>query len=94
MTDDDIPRPTVPAWLVALLALLCAPLAAMPWLISNFPPLPEARLLLTGYPAAVVLGALCAAVCWRRRRVELTWILVAVIILMHLAMWLTTAPWI
>ncbi|MDE6120393.1 MAG: hypothetical protein K2F63_01240 [Muribaculaceae bacterium] len=97
MSYDELPDRPVPLWLKALIIISMLPLCAFPWLLSAMPEgagtyMPRAdsldsmRNLLIAYPFFVLAAGLCA---WKAygRRPELTWIMLAVIILIHAGIW-------
>lgn len=77
---------TRPWWIALIAALAVAAGVAAPLLIAASAPdsaiagTPQAGLLLKLFPAYAVAAGLCAWLCWPRRK-ELTWILLAILIL-------------
>ena len=80
-----------PIWAAAVAVAACLPLLAMPWLLAASAPDSANKVFLSLYPLAVVGGAYLA---WRSmpERPEVYWILIAVIILIHISMWLLVDP--
>lgn len=76
-----------PIW-VAIVAIACIlPLGLYPAVIGRVAP--ESALLVKLYPAYVLASGWLAWLCWPRRR-EMYWILLALLLLSHVAMWLLT----
>ncbi|MBD5182271.1 MAG: hypothetical protein HDS99_00575 [Bacteroidales bacterium] len=92
MSVEDIPRNPIPwyFWLVTVLCVL--PLGAYPVMIADLQPDSPARTFVLLYPAYVVVSAVCALICYGRRP-EVSWVLLALMVLTHIAMWiLVTDP--
>lgn len=73
-----------PWWFIAVCVVVCLPLLFIPFM----PQMEEVKVrlgaLMTWYPVYVCCGALCAALCYVRRR-ELAWILIGLVVLSHVA---------
>lgn len=82
--------PPIPIRIKALIVLCALPLLGLPWLISS-PGSAEAGTFLALYPLFVVL---CAACAWKAYAGNplLCYILLAVMLLTHAAMWLLCYP--
>lgn len=80
------PRGKVPAWVNAVIIICMLPLMAFPEMLSLSAEGSQASTFLWFYPFYVVASGICARICWPQRR-ELTWILLALMILSHIAMW-------
>lgn len=91
MSDYGAPEQPMPLWAKILVVVCALPVADLPWLWAGNPETDTARLLLRLYPVFVPLAAVCAWLAWRRSR-ELTFILLAVLVLSHVAMWLLCYP--
>lgn len=80
-----------PRWAAWVAAAVCVPVVSLPWLISLSAPERMTETLLWIYPFAVFGGAYCA---WKSmpERPEVYWILIAVILLIHAAMWMLADP--
>lgn len=77
----------VPAWMVAVIILAALPVVAFPTMLSqSASSAGENRLYLWIYPAYVVVAALLAYQCYGRRT-EMSWILIVLMLLTHVAMW-------
>lgn len=73
-------------WVKAIIILVSLPVLAWPTLLSRCSTDSVARTFVWLYPAYVIAAAVCAWIC-RRRRPEITWIIVFLMILTHAAMW-------
>ena len=91
MSTDDIPTYPMPWWVKLIIVLCCLPVLAFPWLLELCPPESAAIPFLWLYIPFTALAAWCAFKVWGRRP-ELTWVLVFVMILTHIAMWLLVNP--
>ena len=91
MCSNDISGSHLPLW-VKLVIIVCAlPLLAFPELMNLCQPYSDARLLLWIYPFYVLGSAVLEWRSWPRRP-ELTWVLIAVELLSHCAMWILVDP--
>lgn len=94
MNLDDIPQRPIPLWVKALIIAAALPALAFPRMLSSAPEDSNIELWMWMYPVYVVLSCVCEWKAWRRRP-EVTWILIAVMLLTHAAMWtliLTAKP--
>lgn len=74
-----------PLWFLLLLVVITLPAGAAPWLLSALPArLGEMRVLLWLYPLYVLAADWFACICWWPRRL-MSWIMVVLILLSHLA---------
>lgn len=81
-------RERAPWWVTALIILLVLPAGQTPVLLDNAPAgVPFVRTLIWIYPFYVFVAAYLAYLCWNRRRV-MSWILMALLVLTHCAMWM------
>lgn len=80
-----------PKWATWIAVIVCLPLFSMPWLIADSAPDSNTKTMLSLYPLAVLLGAYCARKAMPERP-EVFWILIAVIVLVHAAMWVLVNP--
>lgn len=84
----------VPLWMTALIAVDMLPGAALPAMLSALPAQPDdsVRLFLLLYPLYIIATGIIAWQCYGRRT-AMTWILLALMLLTHAAMWvLVTCP--
>lgn len=89
-----ITRDRTPWWLIAMAIILSLPVFQEPMLLSAAPAEPPiVRTLVYIYPIYVIVAAWLACACWPRRSV-MTWILLAMLILTHIAIFLlaTSTP--
>ncbi|MCM1067759.1 MAG: hypothetical protein NC418_09340 [Muribaculaceae bacterium] len=77
----------MPIWIKALIIIAALPVLAYPALLAECPAdVADMKPFLWFYPIYVVVSTVCAWAAWRRRP-EVTWILIAVMLLTHAAMW-------
>ncbi|MDE5687743.1 MAG: hypothetical protein K2I18_03845 [Paramuribaculum sp.] len=77
-----------PWWVIMLIILLVLPAGQTPVLLANAPAgVPIVRTLVWIYPFYVFVAGYLAYACWQRQRM-MTWILLALLVLTHLAMWM------
>lgn len=77
----------MPWWIKFLILLAAAPVLGYPALLAHCPEdVSDIKVYLWFYPIYVVVGTVCAWLAWRRRP-EVTWILIVVMLLTHAAMW-------
>lgn len=79
----------VPLWVIIMIIVVALPVAAYPTLLSMWPSVDdglEMKTLLWFYPAYVIASGVFAYICWPSRRTE-AWILLALMLLSHAAMW-------
>lgn len=74
-------------WLIALTVIVMLPVFDFPWLLETNAGGEESRALLWFYPVYVIVSGICALICWRERP-EVSWILLILMILSHIAMWM------
>lgn len=91
MSLDEIPKLPMPWWVKVLIIVCCVPVLAFPKLMELCPPHSSAETFLWLYPFYVIICAVCAWLCWGRRH-ELTWVLLALMVLTHGAMWILVDP--
>lgn len=89
--DPDIPSNLMPWWAKVLVVVCMLPALDMPWLLAGNPATDTARTLLWLYPAFALLCGICAWLAWARSR-QLSFILLALLLLSHGAMWLLCYP--
>lgn len=83
-------KPNVPKWFVALIIAAILPALSTPELLNVCPPdIAGARTLIWIYPIYSVIAGYLAYQCYPTRR-EVSWILIALILLSHAAMWILT----
>lgn len=77
-----------PWWLIMLIILLVLPAGQTPVLLDNAPAgVPIVRTLIWIYPFYVFVAGYLAYACWQRQRI-MTWILLMLLVLTHIAMWI------
>lgn len=77
----------VPGWMLLIIILLALPVIAFPIMLSHSGEIAEGnKLYMWLYPAYVFSTAILAYQCYGRRT-EMTWILLALMLLTHAAMW-------
>lgn len=79
-----------PRWVVVVAVIAALPATQMPMLLSSCPDVGGARTLLWIYPFYTLLAAWLAVACYPRRP-YMTWILLALMLLTHVAMWMLVA---
>lgn len=81
-------RRRVPIWFLVLIIVSVLPVTAYPTLMSMWPQGGgnEMGAVLWLYPAYVIASGVFAYICWPTRRTE-AWILLAMLLLSHAAMW-------
>lgn len=73
---------------ITLVTILCMlPVVAFPWMLSHCPDIPSYLTILKIYPFYVVLTGLLAWLSWRERP-WITWTLLVVLCLSHMAAWI------
>lgn len=80
MSDKKVPR-----WMTALIVLCSLPVVTLPYLLSLAPAEGEIKTFVWLYPIYTLASAFLAYQCYARRS-EITWILLILMILSHLAM--------
>lgn len=78
---------SAPVWTTLLIVLCALPVVAFPTLLSLCGQESPLRLFVWFYPAYVAATAVCAWMCRKSRR-EMYWILLAVMLLTHAALWM------
>ena len=76
-------------WVVLMIMAIMLPVAGYPTLLSMWPASDdgmEMKILLWLYPVYVIASGVFAYICWPSRRTE-AWILLALMVLSHAAMW-------
>jgi len=74
-----------PVWFILILVLLTLPLAGVPWVLAAIPEgMDELRLMMRLSPLYVLAADWLAWVCWWPRRL-MSWIMVGLILLSHIA---------
>ncbi len=83
----------VPWWMLAIIIICALPVLAFPTMLSwSGTAISDHRVMLWMYPFYVLLASFLAWKCYGERT-ALTWILLALILLTHAAMWqLVLAP--
>ncbi|MDE6240085.1 MAG: hypothetical protein K2M54_08910 [Muribaculaceae bacterium] len=88
MSDyNNTPRLKTPAWVTVVIIICMLPVLAFPTLLSMTGADTPARLFVWFYPFYVIASGVCAWICWPQRR-DVMWILLALMVLSHLAMWM------
>ncbi len=88
MSDyDNAPRPKTPLWVTVVIIICMLPVLAFPSLLSMTAADSTARTFVWFYPFYVIASGVCAWICWPQRR-DVMWILLALMVLSHLAMWI------
>lgn len=80
-------RPKRPWWFAVLLVVLVLPSFSMPWILADAPEGSMLHLLIKWFPAFLLLSAVCAWFAYPARR-DVSWILVAVMILSALSLFM------
>lgn len=80
-------RQKVPTWVTVVIIICMLPVLAFPTMLSMTMPDSPVRSFVWFYPFYVIASGVCARICWRQRR-DITWILLALMVLSHLAMWM------
>lgn len=91
MSLEELPQDPMPLWVKIAVVVCTLPVLALPWLWAGNPGTEEGRVLLWLYPAVVLIFAVCAWKAWRSGP-TLTYILLAMMLLTHAAMWLLCYP--
>lgn len=79
--------PPAPRWFAVVIVVLLLPLFQFPVLLSECPAENGVRTLLGIYPVYALTAGYLAWQCYPQRR-ALAWILLALLLLSHLAIWL------
>lgn len=81
-------RIDVPWWIILIIVVLMLPVVQMPALLANCPAeVPMVKTLVWVYPVYVLVAGWLAYICYDRRRL-MSFILMALMILTHIAVWL------
>ena len=80
-----------PKWAAWVAVAVCLPVISLPWLIAACPPGLTYEALLWLYAPVIILAAYCAYKSMPERP-EVFWVLIAIVILTHLAMWVLVNP--
>lgn len=94
MSMDELPPNPLPVAVKILIVVAALPVLAFPWMLSAAPEDSNIELWMWMYPVYVILSCACEWKAWGRQP-EVTWILMAVMLLTHAAMWaliLTAKP--
>jgi hypothetical protein len=91
MSTVPEPRRPLPWWMKTLVIAAMLPLVLLPQLIAACPPSAPEMTFLRFYPVYVLAAGICAWLSYGRRP-EVTWIILALLILTHAAMWLLVNP--
>lgn len=84
--------PSTPKWMVALIILLLLPVFQFPMLLASVPDVQIVRAMVWIYPFYCLVAAYLAWQCYPQRH-ALAWILLALMVLSHIAIWLlVTTP--
>lgn len=86
MSIDNIQANPTPWWFKLIVLLCSLPIFAFPFLLADAPDDGMAHNLVLLYPAYVIVSAICALICYGRRP-EVSWILVALMVLTDAGMW-------
>lgn len=85
--------PPTPRWFTAIVVICCLPLFLMPWLLNA--PYADAdgvKIFIWLYPVYVIVAGWLAWQCYPQRR-AMAWVLLALMLLSHGAIWLlATSP--
>lgn len=77
----------VPAWVTILVVICMLPVLAFPTMLTMTMPDSSARTFVWFYPFYVIASGICARICWPQRK-DVMWVLLALMVLSHLAMWM------
>ena len=91
MSLSELPQQPMPLWVKIVIIACCLPVLTFPWLLSLCPEESSAETFLWIYPLYVLVSGYLAWRCWADRPV-LTWVLLAVMLLTHAAIWLLVDP--
>lgn len=84
---DSDHRTKVPAWVYIVIIICMLPVVTFPTMLSLTTAGSAARTFVWLYPFYVIATGICARLCWPQRR-DVMWILLALMILSHGAIWL------
>lgn len=88
MNDPEIPQNPMPLWVKIIIIVCCLPLLGYFKLLEYCPP---GDIFVKLYPLYVPLAGYLAWKSWGRSPV-ITWILLALLLLTHAAMWILVKP--
>ena len=84
--------PKTPHWMVAVIIIVTLPVFQFPMLLASAPDLSSVKALVCAYPFYCIVAAYLAWQCYPQRK-ALAWVLLALMVMSHLAMWLlVTTP--
>lgn len=84
--------PSTPRWMVAVILIVMLPVFQFPMLLAVVPDVGIIKTLLLTYPFYCLIAAYLAWQCYPRRK-ALAWILLALMVMSHMAIWLlVTTP--
>ncbi|MBD5216689.1 MAG: hypothetical protein HDS78_09305 [Bacteroidales bacterium] len=87
MSVDNIPSNPTPLWVKIVIIVAMLPVLSFPWMLAASRGAGvEMDAFLWFYPVYVLAAGICAWVVYGRRP-ELTWILIALLLLTHAGMW-------
>lgn len=93
MSLDELPERPFPLLSKCVIIAVTLPVLAFPWLLSNIAPQSDNLWLLWVYPFAEIGAAILAWLSYRRRP-EVSWILAAIMVLMHIAVYILVFPYV
>lgn len=80
------PQSQVPGWFTAVVIVCMLPVLGFPTLLSRCGEDSPLTGFVWFYPLYVLATGICSRMCYARRR-ELAWILLAIMLLTHIAIW-------
>ena len=84
--------PKTPHWMVAVIIIVTLPVFQFPMLLASAPDLSSVKALVWAYAFYCIVAAYLAWQCYPQRK-ALAWVLLALMVMSHLAMWLlVTTP--
>lgn len=89
MNSTPMPQKPMPLWAKMIICIMALPLLAFPFILADSPADSSLRLFVWFYPAYIIISAICAWMCWRQRQ-EISWIIIVLMLLTHLAMYYLT----
>lgn len=84
--NDDMPRIPMPWWVKLLIIADALPVVALPALLSRCQADSPAETFVMFYPLYVLAASVCEWIVWRRRP-DVCYILLAVVLLTHIGIW-------
>lgn len=91
MKSDEQQVKSMPWWVKILIIILFLPVFGLPKLLAGNPETDTAKILIKFYPIFVLIACVCAWYAYKQRP-ELTWIVLFMLALSHIAMYLLTYP--